>query len=155
MTTHVDELASLVGTELGLTDWVKVDQQRINLFADATGDHQWIHVDEARAAAGPFGGPIAHGYLTLSMLPIFLEPYMVFEGVSMQLNYGVERVRFPSPVLEGSRIRARVSLASAEEKDRGVLVAMGCVIEVEGQSKPACVAQALALLVRERPRLQR
>jgi acyl dehydratase len=134
MRTHVDDLATMAGEELGVTDWVTVDQKRIDLFAHATGDH----VDEKQA----------HDYLTLSMLPIFLEPFMEFDGVSMRLNYGLDGVRFPHPVPAGSRIRARVSVDSVEEKKRGVLVGMGCVIEVEGTDRPACVAQAVALLVR-------
>lgn len=149
MTTHIDELAAMAGTELGVTDWVGIDQERINQFADATGDHQWIHVDEARAAEGPFGATIAHGYLTLSMLSLFLEPFMKFEGVAMTLNYGVERVRFLHPVTVGSKIRGRVSLDSTEQKERGMLVTMKCVVEIEGVDKPACIAHPLALLVRE------
>ena len=148
MSTHVDALAGKVGQELGVSEWVRIDQQQINLFADATGDHQWIHVDEQRAAAGRFGATIAHGYLTLSMLPVFLGPLLEFEGVSMQVNYGVDRVRFPHPVPVGSRLRARVSVDAVDEQERGVLLTMGCVIEIEGTDKPACVASPLALLVR-------
>ena len=144
----MDELAGKVGQELGVSDWVTVDQEQINLFADATGDHQWIHVDEQRAGEGPFGATIAHGYLTLSMLPVFLGPVLEFDGVSMQVNYGVDKVRFPHPVLVGSRLRARVSVDSVDEQERGVLLRMACVIELEGTEKPACVASPLALLVR-------
>jgi len=147
MATHIDDLAGLAGTELGVTDWVRVDQDRIDQFAEATGDYQWIHVDAARAATGPFGATIAHGYLTLSMLSLFLEPFMQFDGVEMQLNYGVDRVRFLHPVLVGSRIRARVLLDSVEKKERGLLVTMACVVEIEGVDRPACVAQPLALVV--------
>ena len=148
MSTHVDELAGMVGQELGVSDWVTVDQEQINLFADATGDHQWIHVDEPRARAGQFGATIAHGYLTLSMLSIFLAPVLELDGVSMQVNYGVDKVRFPHPVPVGSRLRARVSVDSVDEQQRGVLLRMACVIELEGSEKPACVASPLALLVR-------
>jgi len=143
------DLAAHIGKELGPSEWVTVDQAMIDKFADATGDHQWIHVNEHRAAAGPFGATIAHGYLTLSMLPIFLRPFMEFDGVSMRLNYGVDRVRFPHPVPVGSRIRARVSVDSVEEKERGLLVVMACVIEIEGTDKPACVAHPVALMVRQ------
>jgi len=146
--THVDELADNVGRELGVTDWVLVDQERIDRFADATGDHQWIHVDRERAAAGPFGTTIAHGYLTLSMLPIFLEPILAFDGIAMQLNYGLESVRFPHPVPVDSRIRARVSVDSFDETERGIRVVLACLIEIEGVDKPACVARPVALLIR-------
>lgn len=147
MAIHIDDLAQMAGSELGVTDWIQVDQARVNMFADATGDHQWIHVDEQRAAAGPFGATIAHGYLTLSMLSHFLGPFMEFSGAEMQLNYGVDRVRFLHPVTVGSKIRARVSLQSVEPKERGVLVTMACVVEIDGVDKPACVANPLALVV--------
>ncbi|MDF6046129.1 MaoC family dehydratase [Streptomyces sp. JH14] len=145
---HLDELATKVGEELGVTGWISVEQDRVDLFADATGDHQWIHVDAEKAASGPFGATIAHGYLTLSMMPIFLGPFMEFDGVAMSLNYGVDKVRFPHPVRVGSKVRARVSVVSVEEKPQGILLTMGCVVEIDGVDKPACVAQPLALLVR-------
>jgi acyl dehydratase len=145
--THVNTLTDRIGEELGVTDWITVDQERVNLFAEATGDFQWIHIDKERAAAGPFGGTIAHGYLTLSMMPIFLEPFMQFEGIAMQINYGLDKVRFPHPVRVGSRVRARVSIGSVEAKDQGNLVTMTCIVEIEGVDKPACVAQVLALLI--------
>lgn len=148
MTMHLDELAAKVGEELGVTDWISVEQDRVDLFADATGDHQWIHVDAEKAASGPFGATIAHGYLTLSMMPIFLGPFMAFDGVAMSLNYGVDKVRFPHPVRVGSKVRARVSVESVEEKPHGTLLTMGCVVEIDGVDKPACVAKPLALLVR-------
>ncbi len=148
MTMHLDELAAKVGEELGVTDWISVEQDRVDLFADATGDHQWIHVDAEKAASGPFGATIAHGYLTLSMMPIFLGPFMEFDGVAMSLNYGVDKVRFPHPVRVGSKVRARVWVESVEEKSHGILLTMGCVVEIDGVDKPACVAQPLALLVR-------
>lgn len=145
---HVDELAAKVGEELAVTEWVTVDQERIDRFADAIDDHQWIHVDTERAAGGPFGTTIAHGYLTLSLLSIFLEPLLDLDGLSMRVNYGIEKVRFPHPVPVDSRLRARVTLASAEETEQGLLVAVDCVLEIDGVEKPACVARPLALLIR-------
>jgi len=145
---HVDELAGQVGQELGLTDWVTIDQARIDLFADAIEDHQWIHVDAERAAAGPFGATIAHGYLTLSMLSIFLDPILDVEGLSMRLNYGIDRVRFPHHVPVDSRMRARVTLESVDETDSGVRVGLACLLEIHGVEKPALVAHTVALLVR-------
>jgi acyl dehydratase len=148
---HVDELAGQVGRELGLRDWVTIDQARIDLFADAIDDHQWIHVDAERAAAGPYGATIAHGYLTLSMLSIFLDPILDFEGLSMRLNYGIDRVRFPHHVAVDSRVRARVTLESVDETDRGVRVGLACLLEIDGVEKPALVAHPVALLVRATP----
>jgi acyl dehydratase len=148
---HVDQLAGMVGEELGVTDWVTVDQERIDRFAEATGDHQWIHVDTERAADGPFGATIAHGYLTLALLSIFLEPLLEIEGVSMQLNYGLDKVRFPHPVLVDSKIRARVTAESVEETAHGVRLGMACVLEIEGVDRPACVAHPVALFVRSTP----
>jgi acyl dehydratase len=148
---HVDELAGKVGQELGVTDWVTVDQERIDRFADATGDHQWIHVDAERAAAGPYGATIAHGYLTLSMLSIFLDPLLEIDGVSIRLNYGLDKVRFPHPVAVDSRLRARVTVESVEEMPQGVRLGLGCVLEIDGVDKPACVAHPLALLIRPVP----
>jgi acyl dehydratase len=151
---HVDELAGKVGQELGVTDWVTVDQERIDRFADATGDHQWIHVDAERAAAGPYGATIAHGYLTLSMLSIFLDPLLEIDGVSIRLNYGLDKVRFPHPVPVDSRIRARVTVESVDETPQGVRLGLACVLEIEGVDKPACVAHPLALLIRRLPALE-
>ena len=148
---HVDQLADMVGKELGVSDWVTIDQQRIDRFADATGDHQWIHVDAERAAAGPFGATIAHGYLTLSLLSIFLEPLLQVDGVSMHLNYGLDKVRFPHPVLVGSRVRARVGVDSVDETSRGVRLGMTCLLEIDGVEKLACVAHPIALFVRPTP----
>ena len=145
---HIDELASQVGQELGLTDWVTVDQARIDLFADAIDDHQWIHVDAERAAVGPYGATIAHGYLTLSMLSIFLDPILDLEGLSMRLNYGIDRVRFPHHVPVDSKVRARVTLQSADETETGLRVSLKCLIEIDGVEKPALVAHPVALLVR-------
>lgn len=148
---HVDELAGQVGQELGLTDWVTIDQARIDLFADAIEDHQWIHVDAERAAAGPYGVTIAHGYLTLSMLSIFLDPILDFEGLSMRLNYGIDRVRFPHHVPVDSRVRAHVRLEAVDETDRGVRVGLACRLEIDGVEKPALIAHPVALLVRATP----
>jgi acyl dehydratase len=142
--TGLDELRALAGTDLGHTGWLEVTQDRINTFADATDDHQWIHVDEAKAAAGPFGTTIAHGYLTLSLvIPLFSELLKV-GGVSMGINYGLNKVRFPAPVPVGSRIRLAARIASAEDAGPGaVVLTTDLTIEVEGGSKPACVAQAI------------
>lgn len=148
MGTHVDDLAAMAGEELGVTDWVTVDQERATLFASATGVHQAVQVEEPPAAS-PFGATTAHDYLILSMLPIFLEPFMGFDGVSMRLNYGLTQALFPHRVPTGARIRGRVSISSVSEQQRGILLGMDCVIEIEGKDKPACVAQAVALLVRE------
>jgi acyl dehydratase len=148
MKLHIDELASKVGRDLAVSDWLTVDQDRINRFADAIGDHQWIHVDVERARAGPYGAPIAHGYLTLSLLSIFLDPILDFDGVSMRVNYGIDRVRFPAPVPVDSRIRAHVAVESLDETPQGVRVELRCVLEIEGTEKPACVAHPVALLVR-------
>lgn len=148
---HVNELAGQVGQELGLTDWVMIDQTRIDLFADAIEDHQWIHVNPERAAAGPYGATIAHGYLTLSMLSVFLDPILDLEGLSMRLNYGIDRVRFPHHVPVDSRVRARVRLESVDETDSGVRVGLACLLEIDGVEKPALVAHPVALLVRATP----
>ena len=144
-TAHgLDELKALAGAGLGHTGWLEITQDRVNAFADATGDHQWIHVDRERAAAGPFGGTIAHGYLTLSLvIPLFGELASV-EGVSMGINYGLNKVRFPAPVPVGSKIRLAAQMGAVE--DAGVNAVQAVVdftIEVEGSDKPACVAQAL------------
>jgi acyl dehydratase len=144
----MDELADRIGQELGVSEWVTVDQERINRFAEATGDHQWIHVDTDRARAGPYGMTIAHGYLTLSLVPIFLAPLLELDGLSMSLNYGVDRVRFPSPVRVGSRLRGRFTVESVKDTAQGVRLEMACVMEIDGGEKPACVAHPIALLVR-------
>jgi len=139
------DLLGLVGTELGPTDWVEVDQDRIGLFADATGDHQWIHVDVERAnAESPFGGPIAHGYLTLSLANLFLPQLLTVEQFSAGLNIGLEKVRFPSPVPSGSKIRGRGEVVSAVEAGGGVQVVVRITIEVDGGTKPACVADTVS-----------
>ncbi|TXS54469.1 MaoC family dehydratase [Streptomyces sp. uw30] len=138
------ELKKLSGSDLGTSEWIEITQDRINTFADATGDHQWIHVDPERAAEGPFGAPIAHGYLTLSLfIPLFTELLDV-QGVTTKVNYGLNKVRFPSPVKVGSRIRLVGRLAEVEEVPGGVQVAVDGTIEIEGGAKPAAVLQSLS-----------
>lgn len=145
MTTVIDitDLPSKVGEHIGYSGWHTVTQEQVNLFADATGDHQWIHVDPERAKSGPFGGPIAHGYLTLSLGPVLLGEVVSVSGVSMGLNYGCNKVRFPSPVPVPSRIRAGATLDSLTEIAGGAQVVMTMVFEVEGKEKPSCVAEAV------------
>ncbi|MBR7830596.1 MaoC family dehydratase [Actinospica sp. MGRD01-02] len=142
--TGLDELRALAGADLGATDWFEVTQDRVNLFADATDDHQWIHTDPERAASGPFGGTIAHGYLTLSLLiPLFGELLEV-GGVKMSVNYGLEKVRFPAPVRVGSKIRLLGTVDEVEDvAGDGVQMALTFTVEIEGGAKPACVAKAL------------
>ena len=140
----LDELKKLAGGDLGTSEWIEVTQERINTFADATGDHQWIHVDPERAAEGPFGTPIAHGYLTLSLfIPLFTELLDV-QGVTTKVNYGLNKVRFPSPVKVGSRIRLVGKLAEVEEVPGGVQITVDGTIEIEGGTKPAAVLQSLS-----------
>lgn len=142
----IDELRAAVGTEIGHGDWQEIDQDRIDRFADATGDHQWIHVDPERAAAGPFGTTVAHGYLTLSMLPALTAGLGTVDGVRMGVNYGVNRVRFPAPVPVGSRIRARVELLGVDDVPGGVQVTTRVTVEREGGDKPVCVAESVSRL---------
>ena len=140
----LDELKALAGADLGHTGWLEITQERVNAFADATGDHQWIHVDSERAAAGPFGGTIAHGYLTLSLVIPMLNELLDVQGVSMGINYGLNKVRFPAPVPVGAKIRLAAQLGAVE--DAGVSAVQAVVdftIEVEGGDKPACVAQGV------------
>ncbi|MCX5188759.1 MaoC family dehydratase [Streptomyces sp. NBC_00268] len=140
----LDELKKLAGGDLGTSEWIEVTQERINTFADATGDHQWIHVDPQKAAEGPFGAPVAHGYLTLSLfIPLFTELLEV-EGVSTKVNYGLNKVRFPAPVKAGSRIRLVASLASVEDVPGGVQIAVDGTVEIDGGGKPAAVLQSLS-----------
>jgi acyl dehydratase len=146
MTTTVqgiDGLKELVGQHLGHSDYVEITQEQVNLFADATGDHQWIHVDPERAKQGPFGGPIAHGYLTLSLAPALLPQILQVIGISMGVNYGCEKVRFPSPVPVGSMLRAGAQLVSVDDVAGGAQVTMDVTFEVEGAPKPSCVAQVV------------
>lgn len=140
----IDELKKLAGSDLGASEWIEVTQERIDTFADATGDHQWIHVDPEKAKEGPFGAPIAHGYLTLSLfIPLFTELLDV-EGVSTKVNYGLNKVRFPSPVKVGSKIRLVGKLASVEDVPGGVQITVDGTIEIEGGAKPAAVLQSLS-----------
>ncbi|MEC3993252.1 MaoC family dehydratase [Actinacidiphila sp. DG2A-62] len=140
----LDELRSAVGEQLGWTDWVEIDQKRVDLFAEATGDHQWIHVDPERAAKGPFGTTIAHGYLTLSLIPSLTPQLFHVEGVTMGVNYGVNKVRFPSTVPVGSRLRATAVIAEVSEAGGGVQLVTRVTIEREGGEKPVCVAETVA-----------
>jgi acyl dehydratase len=145
--THFEDLLAAVGTEVAVTDWLTITQDRIDRFADATGDHQWIHVDPERAAQGPFGRTIAHGFLTLSLLPRWLGEVVEVSAARMTVNYGTDRVRFPAPVPVGSRLRARVALQSAERLAAATWhVCWHVTVEIEGQTKPACVATLLARL---------
>jgi acyl dehydratase len=137
------ELDALVGQEIGVSDWLLVDQQRIQRFAEATEDRQWIHTDPARAAAGPFGGPIAHGFLTLSLLPVFFETGFQVGDTRMGVNYGLNKVRFPAPVPVDSRLRGRFKLLSYQPIDGGAQLAVEVTVEREGQAKPVCVAESL------------
>ena len=141
--TGVAELLALGPADLGHSSWLSITQDRVNTFADATDDHQWIHVDPERAAAGPFGGTIAHGYLTLSLLIPLWNELLTVEGVSMAVNYGLNKVRFPAPVPVGSRIRAHAVVASVAEVKGGAEVVVDLTVEIEGQDKPACAAQAV------------
>lgn len=139
------EVSACVGQEVCVTDWITITQEQINLFAQATGDHQWIHVDPERAKAGPFGAPIAHGFLTLSLLPRFFDMGLLIEGVKMGVNYGLNRVRFMAPVLVGSRLRARMTLQAADTLEpEGMQMTWLVSIECEGSDKPVCVAESLA-----------
>jgi acyl dehydratase len=143
----VGELRAAVGTSIGYSDWHTVDQAQVNAFADATGDHQWIHVDTERAARGPFGTTIAHGYLMLSLLPLLVSQVYRVEGVRMGINYGLNRVRFPAPAPTGSKLRVGVEVLSAEDaSDGGVQVALKATVEREGGEKPCCVAETLVRL---------
>jgi acyl dehydratase len=141
--TDISGLGEHVGEQLGWTDWREVTQDQVNLFADATDDHQWIHVDTERAASGPFGGTIAHGYLTLALVAPLMGDLLQVDGVSMGINYGLDRVRFPAPVPVGSRIRAGAELAEVTEVAGGVQSKLVVTFEVEGGDKPACVAEVL------------
>ena len=142
----LDEIVELAGMELGATDWVVVDQDRIDRFADVTGDMEWIHVDLERAAAGPFGGAIAHGLLTLSLIPMLREEIFQIDTPGARLNYGFNRVRFPAPVPVDSRVRATARVLSVERVGTSVRMITEFVIEIEGADKPACVAEMVTFL---------
>ena len=145
MTTfeHLQDLRGLVGETLGASDWIVVDQPRIDLFAQATGDHQWIHVDPARAAAGPYGTTIAHGFLTLSLLPEMFASAFAVADTRMGVNYGLNRVRFPAPVPAGSRLRGHFRLLAYESIEGGAQLTVEVRVEREGADKPVCVAESL------------
>ena len=144
MKVSYDSLTEQVGAHLGPTDWMTVDQARIDLFADATNDHQWIHVDPVAAAAGPFGATIAHGYLTLALVNSFLPDLLTVTDTSMGVNYGCERVRFPHPVTVGSRIRGRGEVISVEPAGEGLQVFVRVTVDIEGGNRPACVVDTLS-----------
>ena len=148
MNTVVDQpadLLSLVGQSLGTTDWTKITQEQVNLFADATGDHQWIHTDHVRAANGPFKGTIAHGYFTLSLAPVVISEVLEIRELIAALNYGVDKVRFPAPLRVGSQLRATVTVMRAVQKTSGLEAVFTLTFEIEGESRPACVADVIVL----------
>ena len=150
--TSFEELTEAIGQDLGTSDWLTIEQDRVNQFADATGDHQWIHVDVDRAAEGPFGGTIAHGYLTLSLIPYLGVQVFTLDTPGAKLNYGVNKVRFPSPVRVGSRVRNTVSVKEVTDLPSGKQLVLGHVLEIEGpdgqmHEKPACVAETVVLLL--------
>ena len=145
--TTFDELSGAVGEDLGSTDWLEVTQERVDAFADATGDHQWIHVDVQRARSGPFGGTIAHGYLTLSLIPYFTPQLLTLDTPGAKLNYGVNKVRFPNPVRVGSKIRASAQIAEVTDVPAGKQMVTRYTIEIDGEAKPACVAETVVLLL--------
>ncbi|MCY3891415.1 MAG: MaoC family dehydratase [Acidimicrobiia bacterium] len=145
----VDDLPAAVGQHLGWSDWMEITQERVNQFADATGDHQWIHIDPERAATeSPYGATIAHGYLTLSLTNMFLPSLITVEQISMGINYGVNKVRFPAPVPVGSRVRVGAELSSVDEINGGVQAVITITVEVEGSPKPACVVESLTRYMR-------
>jgi acyl dehydratase len=144
----VADLAAATGETIGQSDWVTITQQDVNLFADATGDHQWIHVDPERAAKGPFGKTIAHGYMTLSLLPRLQHEIYTVDGIKLAINYGLNKVRFPSPVPVGSRVRATASLVSVDDVGDGAVQAVvSTTVEIDGAPKPACVAESIVRYV--------
>ncbi|MET0468075.1 MAG: MaoC family dehydratase [Aeromicrobium sp.] len=143
---NLDAFKSAVGEDLGTSDWLTVTQEQINLFADATGDHQWIHIDPERAASGPFGGTIAHGYLTLSLLPAFAAEIYSIENIAFGMNYGANKVRFPAPVPVDSRLRATATLKETHDIAIGTQVVITFVIEREGAEKPVCIAEVVYVM---------
>jgi acyl dehydratase len=141
----LDDLRSAAGTELGVSDWIEIDQDRIDQFADATGDHQWIHVDPERARSGPFGGTVAHGYLTLSLIPALAASVWSLDNARMGVNYGLNKVRFPAPVPVGTRVRARIELLAVDDvPGNGVQLTARVTVEREGGDKPVCVAETVS-----------
>ncbi|MBC7632846.1 MaoC family dehydratase [Aeromicrobium sp.] len=145
----LDDFKAAAGEELGTSDWLTVTQEQINTFADATGDHQWIHVDPERAATGPFGGTIAHGYLTLSLLPVFAEQIYSINGLAFGMNYGANKIRFPSPVPVNSRLRATATLKETADIPIGTQGIVNFVIEREGADKPVCIAEVVYVMAGE------
>ncbi|MGJ9422505.1 MaoC family dehydratase [Aeromicrobium sp. CF3.5] len=148
----LDDFIAAAGEELGTSDWVTVTQEQINTFADATGDHQWIHVDPERAADGPFGTTIAHGYLTLSLLPVFSAQIYDVKGLAMGVNYGANKVRFPNPVPVDSRLRATATLKEAAEIPIGTQAVITFVVEREGAEKPALIAEVVYVMAGDKPK---
>ena len=142
---EMSDLPKLVGQEVGVSDWVLVDQDRVNRFADATGDHQWIHVDVERATR-EMGGPIAHGYLTLSLIPYLSAGMLPVKGVTRGINYGSDKVRFTNMVRVGKRVRLRQKLIGVEPKGGGLQLKNECTIEIEGEDRPACIAETISIL---------
>lgn len=140
---HIADLKPMVGQSIGTSDWIVIDQARVNQFADATGDHQWIHVDVERAKAGPFGGPIAHGFLTLSLLPAFFSTAFRIGDVRSGVNYGLDKVRFLTPVPVGKRVRAHFKLLAWDEIEGGAQMKIEMTVELEGAPRPACVAESI------------
>ena len=143
----LDQVEAAIGEHVGYSEWMEITQERIDAFADATGDHQWIHVDPERAAQGPYGATIAHGYLTLSLIPVLGNEVVEITGFRMMINYGTDKVRFPAPVPVGSRIRAGVELVSLERKASGVQLISRVTVEVEGGDRPAVVADTIRMMV--------
>ena len=148
MTTQmtIEELEAAGERDLGTSAWRRIDQHAIDVFAEATGDDQWIHVDRERAAAGPFGGTVAHGYLSLSLLPVLMREVLAVTGARMGINYGIDKVRFTAPVPSGSEVRLHARLLSAERRGEGMLYRIGAQIEIKGQEKPAMVGEVLYLV---------
>ena len=143
----LEEFVAAQGSQLGPTDWLEVTQERVNLFADATDDHQWIHVDPERAANGPFGGTIAHGLLTLSLLPHFTHQLYTVDNIAMAVNYGYNKVRFITPVRVGSKIRARAEIAKVDQLDGAVQATVPVTVEIEGSDKPAAIAESIVRFI--------
>lgn len=142
--TNADEMLAATGKTLGNSDWLEIDQQRIDLFADATGDHQWIHVDPVKASKGPFGCTVAHGYLTLSLVNLFLPQIVRVDGARMGVNYGCDRIRFPAPVKVGSRVRGVGELTKVEPLAEGVQMTVRVTVEIEGGDRPGCVVDTIS-----------
>ena len=143
----LDEYTEAKGEHLGHGEWHEITQDEINLFADATGDHQWIHIDIEKAKAGPFGAPVAHGYLTLSLIPMLVKDIYTIEGLKMGVNYGLNKVRFPSPVVVGSRVRAGAEILDVVDFPPGKQAVVKVTVEIDGNPKPGCVAETVVLFV--------